>query len=104
MVNGIAEPVYRTGTKGISLPRPTYRPSAEYSEKARKLKIQGQVILSAVVTSAGELADIKVTKSLGYGLDEKAMEPLRRWKFQPAMKDGKPVSVEITIEQDFHLY
>ena len=103
IVNGVAEPVYRTG-KGVSIPHATYQPPAEYSDQARKRKIQGIVMLSAVVTSTGDVTDIRVTKSMGYGLDEKAVEALRRWKFLPSMKDGKPVSVEITIEQNFHLY
>lgn len=103
MVHGVAEPVYRPG-KGVSIPRATYQPPAEYSDKARKRKIEGIVMLSAVVTSEGLLTDIRVTKGLGYGLDEKAVQALGRWKFQPAMKDGKPVSVEVVVEQNFHLY
>lgn len=103
VVNGVAEPVYRTA-KGLSIPRPTYQLEPEYSDKARKRKIEGIVMLSAVVTSTGEVADIHVTQGLGYGLDEKAVQALSRWKFQPAMKDGKPVSVEIEIEQNFHLH
>lgn len=103
VVNGVAEAVYRPG-RGVSIPHGTYMPSAEYSEKARKKKIQGNVTLSAIITSTGEVADVKVDKGLGYGLDEKAVEAVRRWKFQPAMKDGKPVSVGIMIETNFRLY
>jgi TonB family protein len=103
MVNGVAEPVHRVGGK-VSHPRPTYTPSARYSEQARKEKIEGTVMLLCVVTSAGEVTDIRVTKGLGYGLDEKAIQAVKQWKFKPAMRDGKPVSVEIAIEQDFHLY
>ena len=103
IVNGVSEPVYRPG-RGISNPRATYMPIAEYSDKARRKKINGNVMLSAIVTSTGEVADPKVEKGLGYGLDEKALEAVRRWKFQPAMKDGKPVSVGIMIQTSFHLY
>lgn len=103
MVNGVAEPVYRPG-HGISIPHATYMPSPEYSEKARRKKINGNVTLSAIITSTGEVADVRVEKGLGYGLDEKALEAVRRWKFQPAMKDGKPVSVGIMIETNFRLY
>ena len=103
MVNGVAEPVYRPG-HGVSIPHATYMPMAEYSDKARKKKINGNVMLSAIITSTGEVADVKVEKGLGYGLDEKALEAVRRWKFQPAMKDGKPVSVGIVIETNFRLY
>lgn len=103
VVNGVSEPVYQPG-KGVSIPRATYRPVAEYSDKARKKKIQGLVMISAVILSTGDVTAVHVEKGLGYGLDEKAVDAVRRWKFEPAMKDGKPVSVSIKIETNFHLY
>jgi TonB family protein len=57
-----------------------------------------------VVGEDGKPRDIKVTKPLGKGLDEKAVEAVRSWKFDPARKDGKPVAVQIAVEVDFHLY
>jgi protein TonB len=47
--------------------------------------------------------DVRVIKSLGMGLDEKAVEAVRQWKFEPAMKDGQPVALELAVEVDFHL-
>jgi len=47
---------------------------------------------------------VKVTRSLGLGLDEKAIEAVKQWKFEPAMKDGKPVAVQINVEVSFRLY
>jgi len=103
MVNGLPEPVYHVG-KGITPPRPTYSPQPEYSEEARRRKVQGTVVLAIVVTSAGDVAQIRVTHGRGYGLDEKAIEAVREWKFRPAMKDGAPVSVDVAVEVSFHLY
>ena len=105
-VKGVTEPVYRvhrTGT-GINPPRPTYSPEPDYSNEARKRKIEGVVTLAVVITSAGQTTQIRVLTSRGYGLDEKAIEAVRKWKFKPATKDGKPVSVEIALEIDFRLY
>ena len=57
-----------------------------------------------VVGTDGRPSNIRVLSSLGMGLDEKAIEAVRTWKFEPAMKDGHPVRVEIAVEVDFHLY
>jgi TonB family protein len=103
VVNGVAEPVYQTG-KGVTMPRVIYNPEPEFSEEARKKQIAGVVVLSMVVTSEGNTDQIKVTHGIGHGLDEKAVEAVRKWTFQPATKDGQPVSVEIAVEVDFHLY
>jgi TonB family protein len=70
-------------------PRAIYTPDPEYPEKARKMKISGTVVLSVTVGIDGLPHDITVDKKLGYGLDEKAVEAVKRWKFQPAMKDGQ---------------
>ena len=48
--------------------------------------------------------DIRVQRALGMGLDRKALEAVRRWRFEPAMKNGRPVAVQINIELNFHLY
>ena len=101
-INGVTQTVYRVG-KGVTAPRITYNPEPEFSDEARKKKIDGVVTLSMVVTSEGNTDQIKVVKGLGHGLDEKAMDAVSKWKFQPATKDGKPVSVEIAVEVDFHL-
>ncbi len=103
MVNGVAERVYR-GDEGVAHPRQIYSPPPDYSDEARKRKIGGVVTLGVVVTSAGKATAIRVLSSRGYGLDEKAIEAVRRWRFQPGTKDGKPVSVEIAISIMFRLY
>jgi len=102
VVNGVSEPVYGVHD-GVTPPRAIYSPPPEFSDEARKRKVQGVVTLSAVVTSAGHATRIRVLQSQGYGLDEKAVEAVSKWKFKPATKDGKPVSVKIAVEVDFHL-
>jgi TonB family protein len=85
-------------------PRATYMPGPEYSEKARKKKIEGAVMLSLVVGKDGVARNIRVTHSLGYGLDEKAIEAVQKWKFTPAMRDDQPVAYEIAVQVQFKLY
>jgi len=94
---------YRVGG-GVSAPRILYQPDPEYSEEARKAKYQGTVILWVVVGPDGRVHDVRVARSLGLGLDEKAMEAVRAWKFDPARKDGQAVAVGVNIEVNFHLY
>jgi len=103
-VNGVPEPVYGTHSHGVTRPRIIHNAFPEYSDLARKKKIQGTVTLALVVTSEGNTDLIEVKQGIGYGLDEKAVEAVHKWKFQPATKDGKPVSMEIAAEVTFHLY
>jgi protein TonB len=89
---------------GVSPPRPIYQPEPEFSEEARKAKYQGTCTLGLIVGTDGRPSNIRVLSSLGMGLDEKAIEAVKNWRFEPAMKDGHPVRVEIAVEVDFHLY
>ena len=100
---GIGGGVFRVGG-GVSAPRAIYAPDPEYSEEARKAKFQGTVILWAVIGPDGRAHDIRVSRTLGMGLDQKAIEAVRKWRFEPAMKDGQPVAVQINIEVNFRLY
>ncbi len=100
---GIGGGIYRVGG-GVSAPRAIYSPDPEYSEEARKAKYQGTVVLWLIVDQAGRPRDIKVMRSVGLGLDEKAIEAVKTWKFEPARKDGHPVAVQISVEVDFRLY
>ena len=89
---------------GVSAPKAIYAPDPEYSEEARKAKYQGTCVLWLIVGPDGRARDIRVARTLGLGLDEKAMEAVKTWKFEPAMKDGKPVAVQINVEVTFRLY
>lgn len=100
---GIGGGAYRVGG-GVSAPRALYAPDPEYSEEARKAKWQGTVVLWVIVGPDGKPRDIKIQRSLGMGLDEKAIEAVRQWKFDPAKKDGQPVAVQINVEVNFRLY
>jgi len=100
---GMGGGVFRVGG-GVSAPRAIDTPDPEYSEEARKAKYQGTVVLWLIVDPSGHPKDIKISRSLGMGLDQKAIEAVKRWKFEPAMKDGRPVAVQINVEVNFHLY
>lgn len=95
--------VFHLGT-GVIAPRAIYDPEPEYSEEARKVKHEGLVVLSLVVDEQGHTRDIHVTRSLGMGLDEKAIEAVRKWRFTPGTKDGLPVAIEVSVEVNFRLY
>ena|SRR5208337_55005 len=85
-------------------PRAIYAPDPEYSETARKKKIAGTVVLSLTVGTDGLAHDIQVEKKLGYGLDEKAVEAIRKWRFQPELRDGQPIEKRIYVDVTFRLY
>jgi protein TonB len=85
----------------VSAPSVLSRVEPEYSEEARKAKWQGTVVLTLVVDEHGLPQAMKVTRSLGLGLDQKAIEAVSKWRFKPGMKDGKPVPVIATIEVTF---
>jgi TonB family protein len=88
---------------GISEPIPTYVPLPAYSEEARKAKYQGNVVLWIVVDAQGNVTDARVVRPLGLGLDEKAVETVQTWKFKPAMRNGVPVPVRVSVEVFFRL-
>jgi TonB family protein len=90
----------RVGGK-VSAPRVKWDPEPEYSPMALRLGYQGVCVLWLIVDTDGKPRDIKVARSLGLGLDEKAIEAVQRWRFEPAMKDGKPVAVQINVEVNF---
>jgi protein TonB len=100
---GMGGGVFRSG-KGVTPPRPIFSPDPEFSEEARKAKYQGTCTLMIVVGTDGRPTNIRVVNSLGMGLDEKAIETVKTWRFEPGLKDGHPVNVEMAVEVDFHLY
>ncbi len=99
---GVGGGVYRIGG-GVSAPQLIHRVDPEYSEEARKAKHQGTVELYVEVEPDGKAHKILVRRSLGLGLDEKAIEAVRQWTFKPAMKDGHPVTVGALITVHFRL-
>ena len=100
---GIGGGVFRVGG-GISAPRPVQTPDPAYTDEARRAKYQGVCVLGLIVDADGHPRDIRVVRGLGMGLDQKAIEAVRQWRFDPALKDGKPVAVQISVEVSFRLY
>jgi len=90
---------------GVSAPVALNSVEAEFSDEARRAKYQGVCLISLIVDAQGNPQNPRVIRTLGMGLDEKALEAVRKYKFRPAMKDGRtPVPVMITVEVNFRLY
>jgi len=94
--------VYRIGN-GVSAPTPLTRKDPEYTDEARAAKLSGTVVVYAEVGADGFAHNLAVLSGIGMGLDENAIAAIRQWTFKPAMKDGQPVAVGITIEVNFRL-
>ena len=88
---------------GVSAPQLISKTEPEYTEQARAAKYQGSVLLYIEVGPDGAAHNMKVIRSLGLGLDEKAIDAVSQWKFKPGMKNGQPVTVQATIEVNFRL-
>jgi len=88
---------------GVSPPRPIHTPDPEYSEEARRAHFQGTCVLWLIVDPDGHTRNIRVARTLGKGLDEKAIEAVSKWRFEPARKDGQPVAVQVNVEVSFRL-
>lgn len=100
---GCCGDLYSIGN-GVSMPRAIYSPEPEFSEEARKTKHQGEVTLLATIGADGIPRNLTVVRSLGMGLDEKALEGVRTWRFEPARKNGRPVAVQMNIIVNFNLF
>jgi periplasmic protein TonB len=90
-------------TKGFSQPKVIFKIDPEYAEEARKAKDSGSVLISIVIDQMGRPKSARVVRSLGHGLDEKAVEAVSQWRFTPAMNGDKPVTTVGTIEVNFRL-
>jgi len=96
--------VYHPGRNGVGYPACLYCPDPQYSDEAQKAKWQGTVVLQCIITVDGRATNLDVVKSPGLGLDQKALEAVRTWRFRPAIgPNGKPVNVLQTIEVTFRL-
>jgi len=101
---GFGGGIYKLGDIGVSAPVAKFTPEPDFSEEARKAKYQGTVTLAAVIGPDGRPRNIKIVRSLGMGLDEKAIERVKTWLFEPGKKNGTPVAVAMTLEVDFRLF
>jgi periplasmic protein TonB len=89
---------------GVSAPQLVFAPDPEFSDEARRAKYQGVCVVSLIVDAQGNPQRVQVVRHLGMGLDEKAVEAVKQYKFKPATLQGKPVPVEVNIEVNFRIY
>jgi TonB family protein len=97
-----ADKVYEVSE--VTRPKCIYQPDPQYTDYARKKKINGTVLVALIVTPEGTVRDVKVTKSLEKSLDKQAVATVSTWRFEPATKDGKPVAVHVNAEVTFKVY
>ena len=93
---------YRVGN-GTTAPKLLYKVEPQYTDEARAAKIAGAVLLFVVIETDGSASSLQIEKGMGFGLDEKAVEAIGQWKFQPGTRDGVPVPVQAKIEVNFRL-
>jgi TonB family protein len=99
---------YDTGVRqiggGVTKPIAIYIPEAKYTEEAKKAKFMGVVLVSIIVDKFGKPQNVHVTKGVGHGLDEKAAEAVKQYRFKPATENGKPVAVYMNVEVNFEIF
>jgi len=88
----------------ISTPVPMYVVQPEYTQEAREAKVSGTVLVNLIVDGQGSPQNVHILRGLGDGLDEKAVEAVKQYKFKPAMLDGRPVPVKLNVEVNFKLF
>jgi len=89
---------------GVSSPEVIYKVEPEFSEEARKAKFMGVVTVTLIVNTQGLPQDVHVIRGVGMGLDDKAVEAVRQYKFKPAMENGHPVPVRVNVEVNFQIF
>jgi TonB family protein len=89
---------------GVAAPVVIHSVEPEFTQDARQANFQGSVSIMLIVDSQGNPQNVRVTRHLGMGLDEKAVEAVRQYRFKPAMYQGHPVAVQIVMDVDFHLH
>jgi TonB family protein len=95
--------VYNVGASQVTAPGILSRVEPQYSEEARKHKLQGSVEVTVVVDATGVPMQIAILRPLGMGLDEAAINAVSQWRFSPGTKNGMPVAVFTNVEMTFHL-
>ncbi|MDR3754021.1 MAG: energy transducer TonB [Terracidiphilus sp.] len=100
---GDSSGIFYPGQSGVVAPTLIYEREAEFSDEARRQKYQGVCVVGIIVDAHGNPQNVHIIRALGMGLDEKAMEAIRQYRFKPGTKDGKPVPVAIAVRVDFHL-
>ena len=104
-ISGLAQGTVYSPGGGVSLAHVTKEVRPEYTREAMAARIQGTVLVEAVVLADGTVGDVRVVQSLDrrYGLDDETVKATKQCLFEPGKKDGKPVAVRITMEHTFRL-
>lgn len=102
--SGVAESEVLNVGDGVTPPVAIYSPQPKYPQEARLANKQGEITLAVVVDDKGHVQSAEITKGLSPELDKRALEAVRSWRFKPAIKNGKPVSVRVDIHVAFRLY
>ncbi len=89
---------------GVSAPVVVSAPNPQYTNEARAEKVSGSVLVQVQVSEDGLPTNVRVVRGIGYGLDEKAIEAVKQYRFKPAMKDGQPVKVAMNIQVNFQIF
>jgi TonB family protein len=89
---------------GVKAPKPKYTPEPDFSEIAKYEENQGTVVVNVIVGTDGNVHNVRLLRPLGMGLDENAQSTVQTWRFQPAIRNGQPVAVEMNIEIAFDLF
>jgi TonB family protein len=95
--------VHNVSEPGVVAPRVLYKIEPPYTQDARDAKIAGTVVVRLEVDPDGRAHNLYIARSLDPGLDHNALDAISNWRFQPAMKDGRPIAVNATIEVNFRL-
>lgn len=88
----------------VSAPKPIHTPDPDYPEEARRERISGDVLLSIVIDKQGRVVRIRMDQCAGGGLDERAVQAVSQWTFEPALRNGEPVAVQVDVDVTFHIY
>jgi TonB family protein len=103
LTDAAGTPVRRIGG-GISPPELAIQVAPEFTPEAKKAKFHGSVVVGCIIDEQGLPEDVHIVRGIGQGLNDKAIEAVKQYKFKPAMEDGKPVPVKLNIEVNFQLF
>jgi TonB family protein len=95
--------VHSVSEPGVRAPKVVYKVDPNYTQEARDAKIEGTVVVDVEVHADGKAHNLRVERTLDPGLDQRALDAISAWRFQPATKNGKPIAVKATIEINFKL-
>lgn len=93
----------RARVAGETPPRAIYSPEVEYTEEARRARLEGICTVSLVVGADGKPTNVAVVKKIGVGMDERAVETVSKWRFEPGRRNGRPVASHLTLTLQFKL-